>query len=380
WLVFGGSVASWYEGMVTDALQAKALAAGVANFSTSAAGGIAARCSEMVRQDVLVLGLIGFAGFMAVYLFLRRKLSAVAMAAILVCLTLVDLWRVDARIVGPMVGERSSVSTESLKDDVTEFLERDKSLYRVFPMGSDFRDNKFAAFRIFSVGGYHAAKPSLFEEFHTSVLNAGHITPSVLAMLNVKYVIFPEHVSAGDLLGLAFDGSRKVYEFKASLPRAFLADSAVVLGSSQAVVDSIVSPGFDPERTAFVLEPVPSATVTARGSSAGIVSYGLNQIEVEAQVAEPCFLVLSELYYPDWKAEVDGARVKIYRTDFLLRGLPLGPGAHKIRFFYESRPLRTGMLLTGGASVVILGCLMPSAVRLVRRRRREVVSHSADVQ
>ena len=380
WLVFGGSISMWYDGMVTDALQAKALAAGATNFSASAVAGVAQRCFEMVRQDVLVLGLIGFAGFMAVYLFLKRKLSAGALAAILVCLTLADLWRVDARIVGPMVGERSSVSTESFSDDVTEFLQRDQSLYRVFPMGPDFRNNKFAAFRIFSVGGYHAAKPSLFEEFHGSVLNAGHITPAVLAMLNVKYVIFPEYVSAGDLLSLAFDGSRKVYEFKAPLPRAFLADSVVVLGSAQAVLDSIVSAGFDPSRTAYVLEPVPAATVTSRGSSARIVSYGLNEIALEAQVAAPCFLVLSELYYPDWKAEVDGARVEIYRTDFVLRGLPLAPGAHKIRFFYESRSLRTGTFLTAAASLVILGCLVPSAVRLVRRRRREVVSHSADVQ
>jgi hypothetical protein len=299
---------------------------------------------------------------------------------ILVSLTLADLWRVDARILGPMVGERSSASTESLKDDVTEFLQKDESLYRVFPMGREFSENRFAAFKIFSVGGYHAAKPSLYEEFHNSVLNAGRITPAVLAMLNVKYLIFPQYVSPGDLMSLAYDGSRKVYEFKALLPRVFLSDSVAILNSATAVLDSLTSAGFDPSRTALVLEPVPAPTVTAQGSSAAIVSYGLNEIEVEARVAAPCFLVLSELYYPDWKAEVDGAGVPVYRTDFLLRGLPLGPGTHKVRFFYESRSLRTGKLLTAGASVVILGCLVPSALRLVRRRKREVTRHSADVQ
>jgi len=380
WLVFAGSISSWYQGMVTSALQAKAQAMNATNFSTSAAAASAQRCFEMVKRDVLILGLIGFAGFAAVYLFLKRKLSAVALAAILVGLTLFDLWRVDARIVGPMVGERSSVSTESFKDDVTEFLQADKSLFRVFPMGRDFSDNRFAAFRIFSVGGYHAAKPSLYEEFDRSILRAGRLTPAVLAMLNVKYVIVPDYVTPGDLMRLAYDGSRKVYEFLAPLPRAFLVDSAVVAPNPQAVLDSIASASFDPSRTAFVLEPLPSATVTARGSAVSISSYGLNEIDLEARIAAPCFLVLSELYYPDWRVEVDGARAKIYRADFLLRGLPLGPGAHKIRFFYESRSLRTGMFLSVGASVVILGCLVPSAVRLVRRRRREVTRHSADVQ
>jgi hypothetical protein len=380
WLVFAGSISSWYQGMVTDALQAKALAMNATNFSASAAAASAERCFNMVRRDVLILGLIGFAGFMAVYLYLKRRLSAVALAAVLVGLTLVDLWRIDARIVGPMVGERSSVSTESFKDDVTEFLQRDQSIFRVFPMGRDFSDNRYAAFRIFSVGGYHAAKPSLYEEFDKSILRTGRLTPAVLAMLNVKYIIVPDYLTPGELMRLAYDGSRKVYEFRAPLPRAFLADSAVVVQSPQAVLDSIASAGFDPSRTALVLEPVPSATSTAQGSTARIVSFGLNEVDLEAQIAAPCFLVLSELYYPDWKAEVDGARVNIYRTDFLLRGLPLGSGAPKIRFFYESRSLRTGMFLSAGASVVILGCLVPSAVRLVRRRRREVTRHSADVQ
>jgi len=380
WLMFGGSLSPWYQGMVTDALQAKALAVNATGFSASAAAATAERCFEMVKRDVLVLGLVGFAGFMSVYLFLRRKLSAVLLAAILICLTMVDLWRVDARIVGPMVGERSSVSTESFKDDVIEFLQKDQSIHRIFPMGREFNDNRFAAFRIASVGGYHAAKPSLYEEFHNSVLRAGRITPAVLAMLNVKYVIVPQYVSPGEFMNLAYDGSRKVYEFKTPLPRVFLADSVVVVGSGQAVLDSITSAGFDPAHTALVLEPVPARAVTAQGSSARIVSYGLNEIDVEADIVQPCFLVLSELYYPDWKAEVDGARVGIYRTDFLLRGMPLEPGAHKIRFFYESRSLRTGLLLSVVASIVILGSLSPSAFRLVRRRKREVASNSADVQ
>jgi hypothetical protein len=380
WLVFTGSISSWYEGVVTDALQKKALAANATNFSVSAAASSAARCFEMVKRDVLVLGLIGFAGFMCVYLYLRRKLPAVVMIAILVGLTTLDLWRVDARIVDPMVGERSSVSTESFKDDVIEFLQRDKSVYRVFPMGREFSENRFAAFGIASVGGYHAAKPSLYEEFQKSVLGAGRLTPALLAMLNVKYVIVPQYVGPGESLRLVHDGSSKVYEFKTPLPRAFLADSVVVVGSEKAALDSITSASFDPVRTALLLEPVEFGGGSVQGSSVRIVSYGLNEVDIEANVAHPCFLVLSDLYYPDWKAEVDGAKAVIYRTDFLLRGIPVEPGAHKIRFFYESRSLRTGLLLTIFASVIILGCLSVPAVRLVRREKREVVSDSANVQ
>jgi hypothetical protein len=381
WLLFSEGVSSWYAGMVTGALEKRAaLTNTLANFSASAAASNAARCFEMVKRDVLVVGAIGFAGFMCVYLFLRRRFSPVLLLAALACLTLVDLWRVDARILAPMVGERSSVTIDSYRDDVIDFLEKDRSLYRIFPMGRDFNENKFAAFGIASVGGYHAAKPSLYEKFQRSVVQAGRLSPAVLAMLNVKYIVIPQYVAPGEYLRLVYDGSRKIYEFAAPLPRAFLADSVAVLESERAVIDSMTAPDFDPGRTALLLEPVPVRSVTSAGSSVRIVSYGLNEIEIEASIAQPCFLVLSELYYPDWKAEVDGVQTTIHRADLLLRGMPLEPGEHKIRFYYYSRPLRVGLLLTVCASAFILASLTPSVVRLVRRRKREVVSDHTNVQ
>jgi len=131
----------------------------------------------------------------------------------------------------------------------------------------------------------------------------------------------------------------------------------------------------------FLLEPTPGKAVTKEGSSVRIVSYGLNRIDIEANIVKPCFMVLSELYYPDWKAEIDGVRVKIYRADFLLRGLPLAPGRHAIRFFYDSRSIRRGMLLSVSASVVIILSFIPAVFRLARRgKRSEIVGHRSDIQ
>ncbi len=381
WLVASGTFSSWYTQSVVSALKSRALAANaLSSFSSSAAALTAARCFEMVKKDVLVVGAIGFAGFISVYLFLRQKFSPLLLVAVLACLTLVDLWRVDAKIMGPMVGERSSVTTESFRDDVVDFLKTDESLYRVFPMGRDFGENRYAAFGIASVGGYHAAKPSLYERFHDSVFQTGRLSAAVFAMLNVKYIIISQEVATGDNLRLVHRGSRWVYEFMAPLPRAFLVDSVAVLRDEEAVMDSILSPSFDPGRTALLLEAPEVEPVSSEGSSARIVSYGLNEIEIEANVARPCFLVLSELYYPDWRAEVDGRQATIYRADFLLRGLALSPGEHKVRFFYSSRSLNTGLILSVCAAVIIIGTLAPSLVRLLRRRRREGVSDSANVQ
>jgi hypothetical protein len=382
WLVLGGALGSWYSGLVTASLESKALAAGaMRNFSRAAAEGTAGQCLGMVKRDILILGLIGFAGFMGIHLYLKRKLSVLALLAVLACLTLADLWRVNTRIFTPMVGERSSVSADEFRDDTIEFLQSDESLYRIFPLGRDFTDNRYSAFGIANVGGYHAAKPALYERFSTAIIQPRKLTPAVLAILNVKYVVAPDYIQPGPVLRLVHDGSKKVYELLGVLPRAYLVDSVNVLADEESVLEEILSPGFAPSRTALLLEAIPVKPVTKQGSSARIVSYGLNRIDVEARINETCFLVLSELYYPDWKVEIDGEPGKIYRTNFLFRGVPLTPGEHNIRFVYDSHSLRTGMYLSASASVVIVLSLLPAVVRRFRRgRRRESARDNSDLQ
>lgn len=382
WLVLGDTLGSWYRGLVTGSLESKALAAGaMRSFSPSAAERLAGQCFQMVKGDILAVGMIGFVGFLCVYLFLRRKMSLLVMVAVLACLTLADVWRINTRIFTPMVGERSSVSAEEFRDDTIEFLESDPSLYRIFPLGRDFMDNRYAAFGIANVGGYHAAKPVLYEKFYDRIIQPRKLTPAVLAILNVKYIVAPDYVQPGPMLSLAHDGSKKIYEFHAVLPRAYLVDSVKVLADEEAVLEEILSPGFDPSRTALLLEPTPVNPVTKEGSSVRIVSYGLNVIDIEAGITDTCFVVLSDLYYPDWKVEIDGKTAKIYRTNFLVRGVPLEPGQHSIRFAYDSRSLRTGMFLSASASVVIVLSLLPAAVRYFRRgRRSEIARDNTDLQ
>ncbi|UCF78323.1 MAG: YfhO family protein [Candidatus Eiseniibacteriota bacterium] len=382
WLVFGDSLGAWYSGLVTDSLKNKAMAAGaMRNFSAGAAAGLAGRCFEMVRKDVLIVALIGLAGFAGVHLFLRRKLSFLVLAAVLVVLTVVDIWRVNTRIFTPMVGEPASVSAEVFRDDTIEFLQRDTTLYRILPLARDFMDNRYAAFGIANVGGYHAAKPMLYEKFYDAVIQPRKLSPAVLAFLNVKYIVAPEYIQPGEMLSLAHDGSKKVYVFRDVLPRAYLVDSVKVFQEEAAVLEEIVSPSFDPSRTALLLESPAAGPVAKEGSSVRITSYGLNEVGIETSIAQTCFLVLSDLYYPNWRVEIDGDPTTIYRTNFLFRGVSVPPGKHEVRFFYHSRSLRAGMFLSASASAVIILSLLPAAVRFFRRgRRSESARHNSDVQ
>jgi uncharacterized membrane protein YfhO len=65
--------------------------------------------------------------------------------------------------------------------------------------------------------------------------------------------------------------------------------------------------------------------------------YEPNAIELLATSGRGGLLVLSETYYPGWRAWVDDQPAAIYQTDIALRGVIVPGGAHRVRM--EFRPL-----------------------------------------
>lgn len=66
-----------------------------------------------------------------------------------------------------------------------------------------------------------------------------------------------------------------------------------------------------------------------------IVSWDNNRVEVEVVTAQPGILVLNDLYYPGWTAEVDGQPTRILRTNVLFRGVEIAEGRHVVVFRFR---------------------------------------------
>ena len=88
---------------------------------------------------------------------------------------------------------------------------------------------------------------------------------------------------------------------------------------------------------------------------------------MNAALQEPGLLVLSDLHYPGWKAEVDGRDVPIERVDYALRGVPLDAGNHLVVFRYEPLSWRLGWIV----SLLGLALLAGAVVAGLLARRRE---------
>jgi uncharacterized membrane protein YfhO len=82
----------------------------------------------------------------------------------------------------------------------------------------------------------------------------------------------------------------------------------------------------------------------------------LNYIKVDVDTPLDGLLYFSEEYYPAWKAYVDGKPVKIFRTDFCMRSIPVEKGKHLVEMRYESDSFKSGLtfsLISLGLFVVL---------------------------
>jgi len=83
-----------------------------------------------------------------------------------------------------------------------------------------------------------------------------------------------------------------------------------------------------------------------------------NQIDIEINIAVPAMLVLTEVWYPGWKATIDGEPTKVYRVNYCQRGVWLKKGSHRVRFYFQPKAWQWGL----GVSLLTLGLILITAI------------------
>ena len=77
--------------------------------------------------------------------------------------------------------------------------------------------------------------------------------------------------------------------------------------------------------------------------------------------------MLADSWYPGWKATVDGRDAEVHRVDYLIRGVVVPPGRHRVELRYQPASWRAGWILS---LVTALGLTAAVLVPLRRRRGR----------
>ena len=181
--------------------------------------------------------------------------------------------------------------------------------------------------------------------------------------LNARYLIARKDAELDwDKFELAFDGDQQlnVYRNRRALPRAFLVHEAVTVPDHEAAWAAVQAPDFHPATTVVVEGEAPPLAAASGPERVEIVAYGPNEIVVEVEATAPGYLVLSEVFYPGWRAfEEGGGKLRLQRANYTFRAVAVEPGTTRLRFVYAPTSFRLGAAVSG---VTALGLLV-GAVR-----------------
>lgn len=210
------------------------------------------------------------------------------------------------------------------------------------------------------VQGYDPLVPKVYSDF-LQMRFTGHSNNSwqqllmanqALSVLNVTDIVMDESQQGmeaiRDILGqpvykktFAAEGL-VVYENLKALPRAYGVTRVRAAGSLDEIRDAMLGLAIDIRTEAAVLtadlgeigrSDFRPSTVTVRKYSPSEV---LLDVEVQGPAQGAGFVVLSDQYYPGWRAFVDGKPARIFRTNAVARAVVVpGGGQHVVAFKYQ---------------------------------------------
>jgi hypothetical protein len=167
--------------------------------------------------------------------------------------------------------------------------------------------------------------------------------PLVWQLMNIKYLISNTE-NASPMLKLVYDDrGTKVYEFLNWMPHVFFVNR-YELTDGLGTLNKIASLSFNPRDIAYVLEdPKIKIDLPKEGSTATIVRYGTQDLEVQTTATGNNLLFLSDAYYPKgWNAYIDGKETEILRLDYLFRGVIVPQGTHTVLMKFEPQMFYLG--------------------------------------
>lgn len=242
------------------------------------------------------------------------------------------------------------------------------SHYRVLNTSSRLDEDAGTAYFHKTLGGYHAAKMKKYQELIDFRLGQEHFQlrqafaqggselvsrylsqMSITNMLNAKYVIGAVNTQQGQQLTFVENLNRN--------GNAWFVDSVKVVKSADEEIMSLLN--INPKRVVVLQEsensnvkPVYSSNRTDKIS---LSSYLPNELKYKYKTSEERFVVFSEVYYKDgWKVFVNGKEDKIFKVNYILRGMIIPPGTGEVVFKFEPASYRIGELISLISSILLL--------------------------
>jgi uncharacterized membrane protein YfhO len=125
-------------------------------------------------------------------------------------------------------------------------------------------------------------------------------------------------------------------------------------------------PAFDPQKSVVLEDSVTlgdaspfagSQPSVGHGAEIEVLSYEPEKVVATVVAPSDGWLVLSDAWYPGWKATLDGNPVPVERANVLFRAIAVPAGTHHIELFFQPTSFRLGAVISLVAFGLLLLCL-----------------------
>ena len=323
--------------------------------------------AAMVSSDAWRSVIIILIGFALLFAYKLKKLRADYMIAALLVLCLVDMWQVDKRYLNDEMFVPKSERDMPQQPTATDIeINKDKSLdYRVLNFASNtFNENETSYFHK-SIGGYHPAKlrryqemvdayivPEMQKAMQAIAAKGGNMQQvdgvklfPVLNMLNTKYFIFP-------LQGGATIPLKNIY----AQGNGWFVDKIDYVADANAEYAEVGKIDVRHEAVADKQFEAVLGQAKANNSTATVKldKYEPNNLQYTVNSKNGGIVVFSEIYYPGWKATVDGQSVELGRVNYILRAVNVKPGKHIVVLDFHPTSISTTETIAYISIVILL--------------------------
>jgi hypothetical protein len=247
--------------------------------------------------------------------------------------------------------------------DIAEFLRKQPGFQRAEVAQDAFAPNWGAWHRVEMFGGKGASVT-------VNVLDSELFSLTGHRMYGVAYTIAAGPVpNAGDEVFAGASGL-KVYR-RDAFPRAWAVHEVVrvpQIGAGNVLVWQ------DPEafrHKAHIAGPAPAVEACSAPDRVALVEHDADRLLIRAEMGCAGMVVLSDTFYPGWRARVDHKPAAIYEVNGAMRGVVVPAGTHTVTMRYRPVSVYLGAAMTLAGILGSLG--MAAAVR--SRDRKEAISN-----
>jgi hypothetical protein len=305
----------------------------------------------------------------AIFLFIKRKLNAMAVTLGIGIFAFIDVMAIDIKYFNADHFQEGTDYDNIFKPSTTDQqIMKDTGYYRVLDVSQGisaaFNGNALTAYFHKSVGGYHPAKLSIYQDLiEKQLYNFPNCLP-VIDMLNTKYIITSSQQNGQQLMA---------QQNPEALGAAWFVKAIDYKKGPAEVMSALTN--FNPKDTAILEESYKANKLVANPvkDSANFIKLKYNDNDIvayESSSKNTEFAVFSEVYYDaGWVATIDGKESPIIRTNYVLRALQVPAGKHQIVFEFKPASFYNSNKAAIGASALIWLMLIGAVVVTIRKNK-----------